>query len=115
MKTASLIENLNYNENRPAVEVLLETDASKEIRMAFKAGQGLKEHKTPFPIVVEVFDGAIDFGVNGQNQTLKKGDLIALEGNMPHDLKAREDSTVRLSLTKADKAKRVIDVAKNSQ
>ena len=114
MTTASLTENLEYNDKRPSVLVLLETEANKEIRMVFKTGQGLKEHKTPFPIVVEVFDGAIDFGVNGENKVLKKGDLIALAGNVPHDLKATEDSIVRLSLTKADTAERVEEVAKNS-
>ena len=45
---------------------------------------------------------------------LKKGDLVALEGGIPHDLKALETSTVRLSLNKADSARRVEDVAKNS-
>ena len=114
MTTASLTENLEYNDQRPAVKVLLETEANKEIRIAFKEGQGLKEHKTPFPIVVEIFEGAVDFGVNGETRALKKGDLIALSGNVPHDLKAKEDSIVRLSLTKADKAERVEEVAKNS-
>ena len=114
MKKASLTENLEYNDKGPAVLVLMETETSKEIRMAIKTGQGLKEHKTPFPIAVEVFEGAIDFGVNGKNQHLKKGDLIALEGNVPHDLKAKENSIVRLTLTKSDSAQRVEDVAKNS-
>lgn len=112
MKIASLIDNLEFSENRPAIQVLLETETGKEIRMAFKKGQVLKEHKTPFPIVVEIFEGAIDFGVNGEVQVLKKGDLIALEGNVPHDLKAKEISTVRLSLNKADSVKRVENVAK---
>lgn len=114
MKTASITTDINYNEGRPAIQVLLETEAGKEIRIAFKKDQVMKRHKTPFPIVVEIFDGSIDFGVNDETHTLKRGDLIALEGNVPHDLTALKDSLVRLSLNKADTAKRVEDVAKNS-
>ena len=107
MKVASLNKDLQYNETRPTIQVLMETDAGKEIRIAFKEGQIMKEHKTPFPIVVEIFEGAIDFGVNGEIHTLRKGDLVGLEGGVPHDLKALETSTVRLSLNKGDSAKRV--------
>ncbi len=114
MKVASLITDLEYHESRPTIQVLMETETGKEIRIAFKEGHLMKEHKTPFPIVVEIFEGAIEFGVNGVVHTLKKGDLVALEGGIPHDLKALETSTVRLSLNKADSAKRVEDVAKNS-
>ena len=107
MKIASLVNDLQYNESRPTIQVLMETEAGKEIRIAFKEGQIMKEHKTPFPIVVEIFEGSIDFGVNGEIHKLKKGDLIGLEGGIPHDLKALETSTVRLSLNKGDSAKRV--------
>ncbi len=114
MKSASLINGLQYHESRPTIQVLLETESGKEIRIAFKKGHVMKEHKTPFPIVVEIFEGTIEFGVNGEVHTLKRGDLLALEGGIPHDLKALETCTVRLSLNKADSAKRVEDVAKQS-
>lgn len=114
MKTASLINNIQYHETRPTIQVLFETENGKEIRIAFRKNQVMKEHKTPFPIVVEIFDGAISFGVNGEVHDLKKGDLISLEGGVPHDLTATEDSIVRLSLNKGDSASRVEDVAKNS-
>lgn len=110
MKIASLNENLVYNEKKPAISILIETESSKEIRITFKKGQLMKEHKTPFPIIVEIFKGAIDFGVNGTKQHLKAGKLIALEGDVPHDLIAVEDSIVRLSLSKKDKVERVQNV-----
>ena len=114
MKTASLTNDIQYNESRPTIQVLLETDNGKEIRIAFKKGHVMKEHKTPFAIVVEIFEGSINFGVNGEVHSLNRGDLISLEGGVPHDLVALEDSIVRLSLNKGDTAKRVEDVVKDS-
>ena len=107
MKTASLTQDIQHKNDKPAIQLMLETESSKEIRIAMKKGQQMKEHKTPFPIVVEIFEGAIDFGVKGTVHQLKKGALIALEGNVPHDLTAKEDSIVRLSLSISDTVKRV--------
>lgn len=115
MVQASLTANLQYNENRPAIQVMLDTETGKEIRIVLREGQVMRKHKTPFPIVVEIFEGSIDFGVNGDVHTLDRGELVALEGNVPHDLTALRDSVVRLSLNKADTAKRVEDVARDSQ
>ena len=110
MKIASLTEDLVYNEKKPSISVLLETETSKEIRIVFKKGQLMREHKTPFPIVVEIYKGAIDFGVNGTRQQLSAGSLIALEGGIPHDLTALKNSVVRLSLSKNDSVNRVENV-----
>ncbi len=113
MKTASMTHAIQYNEGRPNISVLFNTEAGKEIRIVFKKGQVMKEHKAPFPIVVEVFKGQIDFEVLGKTHALKAGDLIAIEeGNVPHELTAVEDSIVRLSLHKGDSTNRVKDAAK---
>ena len=112
METASLAKNLEYNENRPAVKVLLDSETGKEIRIAFKKGQEMKKHQAPLPIVVEVFRGKIKFGVDGQHTfNLEEGDLITLDSKVPHDLLALEDSIVRLSLNKLDSTDRVKEEA----
>lgn len=111
MKTASLTQHIEYHDNIPTIQILMETESGKEIRIAFNKDQVMKKHKTPFPIVVETFEGQIDFGVNEMNYTLSKGDLVALERNVPHVLTALEDSIVRLSLNKADSTQRVKNVA----
>lgn len=107
MKTAALYQDLEYKANKPAIKVLLETSFTKEIRIAMKAGQLMKEHKTPYPIVVEIVEGQVDFGVQGKVFHLEKGNIIALDGNVPHDLKTIQDCIVRLTLTKQDKTSRV--------
>ncbi len=112
MNIASILENIEYGDTKPAISVLMNTDSIKEVRIAFRAGQEMKEHKTAYPIVVAVVEGNIDFGVGSERTLLKKGMMIALEGNVPHDLKATEDSIVRLSLNKSDtieRAKHVVE------
>lgn len=112
MKTASLFNELEFNANKPVINVLFETSFTKEIRIAMQEGTDMKKHQTPYPIVVELIEGEINFGVENEILMLKKGDLIALDGGVPHDLKATKDSIIRLTLTKYDKAKRVKNVIK---
>ena len=107
MKTASLRNDLQYNEDKVAIKVMMETETSKEIRILFRKGQAMKEHKAGFPITVEIHQGNINFGVNGEKMTLQTGDLISLDANVPHDLLAEEDSIVRLTLSKLDTVERV--------
>lgn len=107
MNTISLLDNITYQDNKPSVTVLLKTKTSKEVRIVMKKGQSMKEHKAPYPIIIELFDGEIDFGVNGENQILKKGDLIALDENIPHDLRCLSDCIVRLSISNFDSIERI--------
>lgn len=110
MKTASLKNGIEYNETKPAITVLFETNSTKEIRIAMLAGQFMKEHKTPFPIVVEMFEGTLDFGLAGETHHLVHGDILTLAGDVPHDLTATSNCIVRLSLSILDKVERVRDV-----
>ena len=114
MKTASFNNALQFNRDRITTSVILETSFSKEIRILLAKGQKMNEHKTPFPIVVQVLEGKIDFGVQGEIFSLEKGAIISLDGNIPHDLTALEDSVIRLSLSKLDTAKRIENVAETS-
>ncbi|MDO5608557.1 MAG: cupin [Capnocytophaga sp.] len=105
--TASFTENLIFSGEKVTAQLILESDFSKEIRITMQKGQIMKKHQTPFPIVVHLLEGHIEFGVEEQLLSLKKGDILALKPSIPHDLKALENSIVRLTLSKADQVARV--------
>src|SRR5690554_3298452 len=115
MVNNSFYNDFVFTDDKVKVSVLLETSFSKEIRIAFKEGQVMKEHKTAFPIVVHLLEGAIEFGVEGVDHQLTKGDILTLEANVPHDLLAKEESIVRLSLSKLDSPDRIKKVAEDSR
>ena len=107
MKVASFLENIKYNELKPALSLILDTDFSKEIRVVFKKGQMMEDHQAPFAIIIQVIKGCIDFGVEGKVEQMKSGDIISLKPKVIHNLTAIQESVVRLSLSKLDTLKRV--------
>lgn len=112
MKKFNIYDNLEYSQEKVLISVMFDDEIRKEIRIVFSKNQIMKDHKTKFPIIVELVEGSIDFGIEEQVYTLKKGDIIALEGNIMHNLKANENSIVRLSLSKNDNTNRVKGVLK---
>jgi quercetin dioxygenase-like cupin family protein len=114
MKIESFTENLDFNDTKIVTKVLLETSFSKEIRILLKQGQVMKAHKAPFPIIVHVLEGEIAFDVHGDTHALTKGNILTLEGNTPHNLIAKKESIVRLTLSKLDTSERVANVVADS-
>ncbi|MFY9141680.1 cupin [Sulfuricurvum sp.] len=112
MQYSSFVDDIAYGDTQPIITPMFANDFTKEIRIVFRAGQSMKAHKTSFPITVMIVKGAIDFGVGEDRHSLKAGDVVALEGNVMHDLNAVEDSIVRLSLHKSDSVARVSGVLK---
>lgn len=114
MKIASYSSEPIFDDRRIAMKVVLETSVSKEIRIAFRKGQIMKEHKSAFPIVVHILSGEIEFGVRDKGYTLTEGSIISLDADEPHDLTATQDSIVRLTISKSDQAERVKNVIQKS-
>lgn len=106
IQKASILENIKYGDTNPVINTLLNTEDTKEVRIVFKEHQLMKEHKAPYPIIVEIVEGMIDFGVGTERFILKRGMIIALKANVVHELKALENSVVRLSLNKSDSVER---------
>ena len=110
MDLKSFKNAVEFDATRVKTKVLIETSFSKEIQILMSVGQVMKEHKTPFPILIHLLEGNIDLGVQGKIISMKVGDIIALEGDIPHDLTAKENTIIRLTLSKNDKVERLKEV-----
>jgi quercetin dioxygenase-like cupin family protein len=62
----------------------------------------MKVHNTKFSITIITLRGSIAFGAGERTFILNERDIITHKGNVMHELKALEESIVRLSLNKSD-------------
>ncbi len=106
MAIQSFFKDVSYGEN-VTITVMSNDEISKEVRIVFKTGQEMSEHKAPFPISVMTLKGSIAFAYDDESLVLESGDMIKLDAHVVHALKAREDSIVQLTLNKNDTIKRV--------
>lgn len=100
MSFIHILEDCEFNSQKPIMKVLLDTEFSKEIRICMAKDTEMSEHSSPKPIAVQVIEGKIIFGVNGVEHTMVAGTFVTFEGNIQHHLKALEDSILRLTIFK---------------
>lgn len=65
---------------------------------AFDQGQGLSEHSAPFDAMVQIIDGEAEISIDGNLNTVKKGEMIIMPANIPHALQAK-NSPYKMILT----------------
>jgi quercetin dioxygenase-like cupin family protein len=80
------------------VKPILDNSVSKVVQFSFPKGKVLQKHNTSSDILVFVLQGRIQFSTN-EEVTLQAGDMVSLEKNVEHSLKALEQSLVILVLT----------------
>ena len=73
-------------------EHLLDEDKLQITHLQIKKGEEIPSHKSDKNVVVVIYKGKVDFvGENG-NEIIVPGDIITMEANEMHALKAIDDS-----------------------
>lgn len=73
-------------------EHLLDEDKVQITHLQIKQGEEIPSHKSDKNVVVVIYKGKVDFvGENG-NEIIVPGDIITMEANELHTLKAMDDS-----------------------
>lgn len=110
MTVQSFVKDSDFASSGIQTKVITETAFSKEIRILLSKGSVMKDHKSPFPIVIYIVDGHIELGVEDKFYLMQSGDIIDLPAGAMHNLHAMENTIVRLTLSTADKVERVNQV-----
>jgi len=69
-------------------KVILKNDFLEVTLIAFDIEQGLSEHTSAFPVIIEILEGEGSIIIDKKDVHLLKGTWIYIEPNLPHSLKA---------------------------
>jgi quercetin dioxygenase-like cupin family protein len=86
-------------------KTLIKYDTLRVVLVALKAGKSLAEHRTEGRISVHVLEGHVEIKASGRTFNLRAGGLLALDRNLPHDVRALQESTVLLTVAWPDHEK----------
>ena len=73
-------------------EHLVDEDNLQINHLQIKKGEEIPSHKSDKSVVVVIYKGKVDFKEENGNQIIVPGDIITMDPNEVHALKALEDS-----------------------
>jgi quercetin dioxygenase-like cupin family protein len=75
---------------------VLRATGARVVLFAFDAGQELTEHTAAVPILLQVLDGRLRVGADGEHVELLPGGLVHIGERVPHTVLALEPSRMVL-------------------
>lgn len=96
-------EVVNVGPLGPALEqtpttALIKTDHFEVLRLVVPRGKYIPRHKTHGEVTLHCLEGRVRMKLDDRIVELAAGDLMYLDANCPHDVKALEDSTILVTL-----------------
>lgn len=68
------------------------------LRLVLKAGQSLPTHRVPGEITVHCLEGCLEVTTDAQTHRLQAGQLLFLLGNVPHGVRAVDDTSALVTI-----------------
>jgi len=98
----SLAAETQFAPNGIVSRTLLRAGSSRVVLFGFAEGQELTEHTSTQHATVQILSGECEFSLSGKPRLLKAGDLLYLPPNLPHAVKATQQFSMLLTLSKAE-------------
>lgn len=99
-KVLSLQGLVDYQEGSVVSKTLIDKKVGTITLFAFDKKQGLSEHTAPYDAFVYIFDGESVITISGKRHDVKKGEMVIMPANKPHELKAAERFKMMLVMIK---------------
>jgi len=80
-------------------KLLLKADDLRVLLIAIETGAKLKEHHADGTVSIHALEGTLCIHVQGQTHNLRAGQILTLAPGIKHDLEAREDSALLLTIS----------------
>jgi len=77
---------------------LIRTDHLEVFRYVLPAGKVIQEHEAAGLMIIQCLEGSVEFEAQGRVQELVAGSMLYLPDREPHALKAREDSSLLVTI-----------------
>lgn len=79
-------------------KVIIKTTGLELARLSFSTGDEFPTHQVSGPIVVHCIKGRIEFKTSKNTEIMEPDQLVYLEPNEPHSIRAISDSVVLLTI-----------------
>ena len=99
-KILSLADETQYAPNGIVSRTLLRTENSRTVLFGFAEGQELTEHTSTQHALIQILSGGCEFSLASVPHRLKAGDVLYMPPDLPHAVKATEQFSMLLTLTR---------------
>jgi quercetin dioxygenase-like cupin family protein len=99
-RIVSLTDETKFASNGIVSRTLLRTPNCRVLLFGFTEGQELTEHTSTQHAIIQILSGKCEFSLAGKIHTLKAGDFLYMPPNLQHAVKATEQFSMLLTLSK---------------
>jgi quercetin dioxygenase-like cupin family protein len=98
-ETEALRREHGWRDNGHSAKTLVKHHDQRIVLIAMKQGARMMKHKASGAVSIHVLSGGVRIDLGETTVEVPAGQLLALEGGLPHDVEATLDSSVLLSLS----------------
>jgi len=103
-RPAALEKLAAYADDSIVSKTLLDKPIGTITLFAFDAGQRLSEHTAPFDAVVQGVDGVGVVTIDGEEYTVRTGEIVIMPANIPHAVRAEQKFKMLLTMIRVKKS-----------